>query len=115
MSHIPWKILPVDTMKGLTIGKEWGAGYTGKGHCHAVLTTTDKMKIEDVKKILREDYKIAPHDIQSVKNLEREKASDTWDGYEHRKWQKQAETLIPCSKRLPNRTDLQQDRTHGKA
>lgn len=58
-------------MKCLTIGNEWGVDFIGHGHCHAVLTTLDPTKIEDVKKILKEDYRLKPNDIQSCKNLKK--------------------------------------------
>lgn len=106
MFYILWRIFFVDMMKGLIIGKEWGVGYIGKGYCYVVLIIMDKMKIEDVKKILCEDYKIVLYDIQFVKNLEWEKVFDIWDGYEYCKWQKQVEIFILCLKRLLNCMDI---------
>lgn len=57
-------------VKGLTVGNEWGSGYNPSGHAHALLTVEKPgYSLEDIKKILSEQYKIIPQDIQVAKNV----------------------------------------------
>lgn len=52
-------------LAGITIANEWGVSRQ-HGHCHAVITTKEKMKYEEVKKKLG---KKAPNDIEGCKRL----------------------------------------------
>lgn len=74
----PWKYdivkklhaLDNQWVKGLTIGNEWGCGYPPNGHCHALLSVgAPGYSHEDMKKILKEEYRLIPNDIQTAKSV----------------------------------------------
>lgn len=55
---------------GLTVGNEWGCDFLPNGHCHMLISVQkDGHSLDEMKKILKEEYSIPPNDIQVAKSV----------------------------------------------